>query len=307
MVDPEANVLADAFVSALPEAWAERFRAHVGLDDDLRALWHSSAAAWPAFDPQPQVFARLVARIVDEPAPSMVRELPGPEQYLIAGCLAHDDAALRAFEAEYFGAIDAGLARMRLDPDTLQDVKQKVREKLYVARAEDGVVPLEEYAGRGSMRSFLRVMATRIALNLIRSNSARDRVGERQQQLMPDTAAVKTPELSLLKQTHRDAFEQALAAAAAELSAEERNLLRLHLVDSLTIDELAGLHRIHRATAARRIARVRTKIAERTREILNTRLDLSTGEFTSVVRLVQSQIDVSMRQILRSRTDDSAS
>jgi len=298
-----AAVLATEFLLALPEPWRAKFEVYEDLETDLGALWNTSASKWPGLEPEPAVFARLLARMVDEPAPSMLSELPGPEQYLVAACLCHQDQALRAFEQEYFGAIDVGLARMKLDDDTRQEIVQKVREKLYVAR-DDGVVPLEEYAGKGSMRSFLRVMATRVALNLLRSRKVRDRLPERQQEMLPDVAVAQTPELSLLKATHQAAFQKALGDSALELTPEERNLMRLHLVDALTIDELAALHRIHRATAARRIARIRTKLAERTREILNTRLDLSTGEFTSIVRLVQSQLDMSMRQILRSQAQD---
>ncbi|MFY0535383.1 hypothetical protein [Nannocystis pusilla] len=51
----------------------------------------------------------------------------------------------------------------------------------------------------------------------------------------------------------------------AELDEQARNLLRQHLLDGLSIDQIAGLQRVHRATAARRLVRVREDLAQRTR------------------------------------------
>ena len=290
------------FIDALPADWRAAFRDHAALAGELAELWRKASAAALDIDASPAVFARLLVRALQTPAPQSLAQLPAAEFYVIAGCLAHQDRALRAFEAGHFGAIDAGLARMNLDRDTREEVKQQVREKLYVARA-DGTVPLEEYAGKGSLNSFLRVMATRLALNLIRGRKAHDRASKRHHQQLPVAAAATSPALALIKQTHRRAFEEALAQSAAALDAAERNLLRLHLVDCLSIDELAALKRIHRSTAARRIARIRTKLGERTRDILGARLALNTGEFTSIVRLVQSELDVSMRRLLQTRRD----
>ena len=41
-----------------------------------------------------------------------------------------------------------------------------------------------------------------------------------------------------------------------------------HLLDGLGIDQLASLHKIHRATAARWLTRVREELARRTRALL---------------------------------------
>ena len=76
---------------------------------------------------------------------------------------------------------------------------------------------------------------------------------------LPDTAA--DPELLHLKQHYREAFRAAFASAMTSLSSEERVLLRQHFIDGLNIDEIAALHHIHRATAARWLAQARETIA----------------------------------------------
>jgi RNA polymerase sigma-70 factor (ECF subfamily) len=50
-----------------------------------------------------------------------------------------------------------------------------------------------------------------------------------------------------LKERHRADFLQAFA----ELTRQERNLLRLHLLEGLTLEQLGGHHRVHRTTVAR--------------------------------------------------------
>jgi RNA polymerase sigma-70 factor (ECF subfamily) len=75
--------------------------------------------------------------------------------------------------------------------------------------------------------------------------------------------------------------------------------LRQHHVDGLTLDELAGVYRIHRATLARRLAAAREKLAAHTRRILLQRFGLGRKELDSLMVLVRSHLDVSMRTLLK--------
>ena len=93
-------------------------------------------------------------------------------------------------------------------------------------------------------------------------------------------------------------FKQAFEHAMASLEPSERNILRMSFVSDLSIDEIGKLYSIHRATAARRLARARARLAELTREHLRQRLDLDEGEFTSIVRLVHSQLNLSISRVL---------
>jgi hypothetical protein len=66
----------------------------------------------------------------------------------------------------------------------------------------------------------------------------------------------------------------------------------------LTIDVLAGLYKIHRATAARRVAAARARLVERVRAALARDLALSDAGIDQVITL--SNLDESLGQLLRS-------
>ena len=78
-------------------------------------------------------------------------------------------------------------------------------------------------------------------------------------------------------------------------------LLRYQLIDGLTIDEIGALSRVHRATAARWLATIRDGLVERTRELLGEALGVDSVEAASIVRMVQSQLDVSVIRHLQPR------
>jgi RNA polymerase sigma-70 factor, ECF subfamily len=107
------------------------------------------------------------------------------------------------------------------------------------------------------------------------------------------------PEVGYLKHLYRREFKQALHAAVDTLDDHERLLLRQHALDGLSVDQLARLHGVHRATAARWVGAVRDTVLARTHRELIRRLGLSRGELASIMRLIQSQLDVSLPRILQ--------
>src|SRR6185436_8511874 len=73
------------------------------------------------------------------------------------------------------------------------------------------------------------------------------------------------PSQSLMKDVYRKSFKQAFEEALAALSIHDRLLLRQHFLDGLSIDRMAALHDVHRATAARWIAKLVEKLLVDTR------------------------------------------
>jgi RNA polymerase sigma-70 factor (ECF subfamily) len=106
------------------------------------------------------------------------------------------------------------------------------------------------------------------------------------------------PELSYMKELYRQAFRQAFGAALAALEARDKNLLRQHVVDGLTVDELGPLYGVHRATAARWVQRAKEKLLHETRKQFMARARISSRECESVLRLVRSRIDVTLGRLL---------
>ena len=78
------------------------------------------------------------------------------------------------------------------------------------------------------------------------------------------------------------------------LESEERNLLRYHYVDRLNIDHIGAICGIHRVSAARRLTRIRARLVEGAPARLAESLRLGETELSSVLRLIESQVDVNL-------------
>ncbi|MEZ4401279.1 MAG: sigma-70 family RNA polymerase sigma factor [Kofleriaceae bacterium] len=269
----DATVVADA--AALEAALAEACAA--------------AAQAWPGVAVES---AALVAALASRAAPTVEAAV---ELALALGCARGDAAALAAFERAYLADVPAGLAHMRLDRALLDDVLQEVRTKLVVADG-DGPPRIVGYAGLGKLRGLCQVMATRAALDRLR-RAGRDR---------PDAALATMaapgddPELAYLKAHYRDAFKAAFARAAAELDARDRNLLRLHHLGGVTLDQLAAMYGVHRATAVRWLADVRKRLLAGTRAGLRAALAVEPDELDSIMGLIGSRLEASVRRLLDS-------
>ena len=101
-----------------------------------------------------------------------------------------------------------------------------------------------------------------------------------------------------MKELYRRAFREAFTAAMGTLDAREKNLLRQHFVDGLTIDEIGPLYEVHRATAARWVSRARERLLDETRREFMKRAKVGPKECESVLRLVRSRLDVTLAHLL---------
>src|SRR6185369_9812673 len=114
--------------------------------------------------------------------------------------------------------------------------------------------------------------------------------------VLPEPGA--DPELQLLKREHAAHFKAAFAEAAGALDAADRLLLKQHLVERLTVDQLGALYGLHRATAARRIAKARDALLLATRIALARRLGVPPERLASVLELVASRLEASIERLL---------
>ena len=106
------------------------------------------------------------------------------------------------------------------------------------------------------------------------------------------------PELSILRQRYRSDVDEAMRAALRSLDERERALLRYAFVDNLNVEDVGKLYDVHRSTAARWIAAAREELGKRIRDELAKRLKIDVDEVDSIVRLVQSRIDISLDRAL---------
>lgn len=276
--DRETNSDADAIATAL----AEGRRAWPGIDvgaDELAEY----------------VRARLEPVTTEASFTDRIDGLHTADLFLACACARGDTAAIESFRRAFNRDLAALFARPDSRGTDREDLVQKLFERLFVA--EGGKPPrITEYRGRGSMRTWLRVVALRVRLNAERRVSDKeDGLASQAEQRLGDGV---DPELDYLKAHYRDAFRKALADALGELSPADRNLLRLQLVHGLSATGIAGLHHVHRATAKRWLAAIRDRVLESTRSKLMDALRVESVELDSIMRLIGSRLEASVRRHL---------
>jgi RNA polymerase sigma-70 factor (ECF subfamily) len=269
------------------------------MDDRLEAAIGEALArgraAWPALAVDDARFAAVVAHAVEgtpEPA-AAVAELAAEDIYLAQACVGGSPAALDAFAATCDAALHGSLRAMGLAADLIEEVVQEVRAKLFVAA--DGPPRIATYSGRAALRSWVRTIATRAAVDRLRKKedtTSDDAVLE----ALPDSGA--DPELAHFRRTYQAEFKQAFEEALATLDVRERNVLRHHFVDALTVEEIGAIYGVHKSTAFRWLEAARTALSKRTRAGFQQRIRALPGELDSILRLLQSQIDLSLSRVL---------
>ncbi|MEO8800584.1 MAG: sigma-70 family RNA polymerase sigma factor, partial [Polyangiaceae bacterium] len=183
---------------------------------------------------------------------------------------------------------------LRLDAAQVDDAVQTVWRDLLTGAAPR----IAQYDGSGDLKAWLRVAATRIALRA--SKKAKREVPDDDAIDIADGAAAD-PELMLLKAKYRAHFHEAVKVAIENMPASDAMLLRQHFVDGLGIDQLGKLYDIHRATAARRLQSSREALVDAIRVEFKKSARLADSEAESVLRLVRSSLDITLRRHFAAR------
>jgi RNA polymerase sigma-70 factor (ECF subfamily) len=260
------------------------------LEAELTGLIDEARQAWPRLTRGAE---RLRVRLQRAGATlESLSDMKVADLYLACACLDGDAAALKAFD-ELLDEVARKLRRSDCSDDALAEAKQVARQVL-LPRG-DAPPPLSDYTGRGALYSWLRVVLGRELLRVL-GGANRQVALSSARMALPD--ADNDPETAYLKAHYEREFKQAFAAAMGELPDQDRRALRYAIVERLTIDEIARLEQIHRATAARDIARARARLADRTRAALQARLSVEQTQLESILRLVSSQLDVSVCRLL---------
>jgi RNA polymerase sigma-70 factor (ECF subfamily) len=82
-------------------------------------------------------------------------------------------------------------------------------------------------------------------------------------------------------------------------------LLRLNLVDRMSVDKLGAAYRVSRSTAARWLANARRQLLEQACAELCAKLGVVSAELDSIAADIRSQIEVSVLRLLEDTNRES--
>jgi RNA polymerase sigma-70 factor (ECF subfamily) len=258
------------------------------LEDGLRDAMRAGADAWPGVQ---LTLAELDAWVRARGITAEALRERGGDLFLAAACTQGEPAAVAAFDRAFLQA-PGPVGRSSLPPEQVDELRQILRVQLLT-----GPNPrIATFKGHGLLGSWVRVAAARQAAQL----QWGDRGTELQDGALMDALVHlgADPEVLTARGEHRAEFRAALGDCLAALGAREKTLLRMNFLDHMNIDEIGVVYRVHRATVARWLAGIRGQIFECVCQRLSIKLRSSPSEVASLVRLVRSEIDLSIGRLL---------
>jgi len=268
--------------------------------DDVLAIISADiefvAQRWPQRSVGPELAAYIADRLMEEgDLCAVLSRLRVRDLFLAWWSGLGEPAGIAAVEEEFADDLRAIERRFRRLP--VEDARQDLRIKLFTREA--GEQPrIHGYSGFGFLRNWLRVTAVRSFLDAARALERR-REREPNDEFWAGLAdSSPDPRLAHLRDQLSAGAKHAFAAAIDALEPRQRNFLRHAHVDKLTLDQIASLYSVHRATVARALARARQQLVEDTRANLAATLRVGEEELESVIRALDTGLDLSLSRVL---------
>jgi RNA polymerase sigma-70 factor (ECF subfamily) len=263
------------------------------LAGTLAALYARGRAAHPKLAVSEEAFGRRLARAMDGGPPRQLDALAVEDLYLACACAERVRGAAAAFEAEYAKVVRRAVSRAVAARDDREEAEQRVRQYLLVAAPGAGP-GVARYPGHVALAKWVSVVAIRVAISLKRSESAEQRLREK----AGAEAIGVSPEQLLMKEEIRCQVEEAVSAALRRLPGGDRLVLQLFLVAGITHRAIAKSLGVSQQAVSRQIATTRDHLLDDIRRTVAAKLKIPKDEVTSILRLVASQLDVSLSRAL---------
>jgi RNA polymerase sigma-70 factor (ECF subfamily) len=257
----------------------------------VQAFVDKGRAAWSEVAVSAETLARSLARLQQcDGRHAQDRLAHAADLYLACACASGDPRALKAFESHFLARVDAFVAHINSASEFAAEVRQRLRTRLLVGDG-NSLPRIAQYSGQGPLGAWVRMAATRAALDLQRASGLQLEANR-----VPDLGARVPPEVQLLRKRYAGEYKAALRQAWTALTVRERSILRLHFADGSSAEEVGVVFRVHRATATRWISAARQRMMDLTLQIVGERLRLPRAELQSIAHLIRSELDLSISQ-----------
>jgi len=268
------------------------------LQTAIARAYQAAVTTWPGCQVDPARFAdELLRRLGADLDAARLAAAVSADIYLAIACLTGDAAAIGHLERACSAELDRAARKLRATADQAAEVHGHLAKVLYTAEPGRGS-GLAEFTGRGDLRGYVRVIVTRELIRAINRGRRDAPLDDANEPLLDRLDLSRAPELGLLRARHGAQVAVALRAALDALDERQRALLRYSLVAGWSIDRIGALYGVHRATASRWVSAARDALGDHVRREVSARCAIPVDEVDSIVRLVHSQIDVSLARIL---------
>lgn len=247
-------------------------------------------AAWPTLVVDPALLRAHLASVFLEGSVDLASL---NSDLLLACATLHGVAGAReSFESHAMADAPKAVRRVSAERDVIEEVVADLRVAL-LSPVGDKPALLTRYQGRGPLKSFVLVLATRRALD--KKRRQREVLSDQPDLGVLQPSSVDGGERQRLEAEFLDVFKKHLE----RLPQRERSVLRQHVVGGVSLDVLARDHDVHRATIARWIASAKQAVFDATRAELSERKSWGSATFQSFARHASVDMDATLSTFLR--------
>jgi RNA polymerase sigma-70 factor, ECF subfamily len=218
----------------------------------------------------------------------------GADLFLACACTERVPEAIRIFETRVFPEVVRNLNRAGFLRSHSEDVLQMLRLWLLGERPPR----IAAYAAKGPLLGWLKVVTVRRAMKFA-LRRASDRLRPDDGHANGMASAGPDPELLASQLLFRADFQAAFDASLAALTPHAREILTLHYLDGRTLEEIAGLHAVHKSTVSRWLTVIQTTVLTQVRNDLPLKGRTTTSEFRKIATDVQDILHVDWNRAAR--------
>jgi RNA polymerase sigma-70 factor (ECF subfamily) len=287
--------LEGVFLAAIPPQ--DRHRFGPDLKTAISAAFASGRAAFSELPLPDHVFARHLARAATRMSDgAALSDLVAEDLYLACACLIGTPGAANAFISRHRPVIRRAIERMGPKAN-VDEIEQDVLAVLLVGSPAR---PPEVgcYAGRAPLARWVEVVAQRATLLWLRAERAQVTAAARasaEPPLGPDTPM----EAVVFRERYVEAFEQSLKQVLRRAPEQDRAILRLQIVNNLSVEQIGKMLGVAQSTASRWLAKARDNVLVAVKANLNERLGIGSAEVQSLADLLLSRLDLTISQVLK--------
>jgi RNA polymerase sigma-70 factor (ECF subfamily) len=211
-----------------------------------------------------------------------IDKLQADDLCLIVACEQGNQTAWSDLVERFSATVRSAARSASSNEEGAEDLAQSIWAELYGLRVRKDGKPaskLAYYSGRGSLAGWLRAVVAQLAVDQHRKQSRLvqteedsdfDRiVGQGQDESnWSGRNSVLNPELEISKKLAGAELQKALEKSVAQLTAEDRLLVKLYYFDGLRLREAGAVLGVHEATASRRLARIHSDLRNQVENVL---------------------------------------
>lgn len=285
--------LAERVLSLLPAELRELSESHAALAGAIEQFQAAANAGCDLPVAEDDLLAFVAPRLPLDALPhEALVGLHAADLKLAFACTRDVRGAVERLQALARQAAERAVRRFHPSGALVDDIVQQMMTELVVGES----CKIAGYRGTGSLLAWLRVIAFRHAIRETEKFAREQPVGESSifDRLLPED----DPELRAIQLAARQRFKSAFARAVRGLSCFDRELLREHVLDGANIDSIAARHEVHRASAARWLAKIRESLLQETRHELARELGVVDGDLDGLIQIFDSRLTASLDRLL---------